>query len=322
MPSRLSTTFSPDTHVIRRVPRPKITRSSILSKMSKNTVPKKKVAKKQPPKAPLCYTSHLIHTRKDRDWSKEKIFRIVIIDPGYVNLGFRIERREVDTRKVITEVMIRKTLTKVARPASSFAGDLIGFLNDYRELFMNTHIVLIEKQVVMNYDMVVAGPIIMTYFATILRDAPLLPLLIEVFATVKTNVLGDRDFIKSFGYETKSQKRSAVKKWSKFVAPQILKARGDEKGLAILKNEKKKDDISDTIIMPDAFLILLEFDFNIPFLDDLLEIEGLKAALSKTIERLKTRGVVKTLEEPKRVVAKKTGVTKRVTAKRVGAAKE
>lgn len=244
-------------------------------------------------KLPKSYHNHLIHTDSSkRDWSKEKWIRIVIIDPGEVNLGFRIEKRCLETHTVTTEVMTRAVLSdstssldEELKPADMLYGRLLTFFQRFIPYFMQTHILIMEKQIPNNTGMTRLGPAIIMYFSALLRDAPLVPLVIEIFPVVKTNVLANETLKKLLG----------AKKWSIRVSTSLLKARGDTKGLEILQSDPKKmDDMADTIIMPEAFLLLLLFDFHIPFLPTLYKVADMRRMIRKRLYNARLLHAVET----------------------------
>jgi len=229
-------------------------------------------------KLPKAYHNHVIHAdASKRDWSGEEWIQIVIADPGEVNLGFRIERRHLRSQRVETLVMKRHVLRESAseideacKPADFLYGRLLELFEQYIDHFMNTHIVIIEKQVPNNTGMTRLGPAIVMYFSMLLRNAPLLPLVIELFPTVKTSVLADKVLKKAIG----------AKRWSIRVAIALLKARGDDEGLRTLRSDPAKmDDMADTVVMPEAFLLLLLFDFHIPFLRTLYRVADVRSMM-------------------------------------------
>ena len=65
-----------------------------------------KIPKREKPDQTI-YTSHDSHgpAQIARDWSKESKITVVSIDPGIVNLGFRIERRNYKGSVMEVEVL-------------------------------------------------------------------------------------------------------------------------------------------------------------------------------------------------------------------------
>jgi len=228
---------------------------------------------------PKAYHSHLIHTDiTSRDWSDEPFIRLVIIDPGKVNLGFRIEKRILKTREVVTEFMTRKRIAEDDdyKPAVPLYGNVLAFLESFTPLFLEAHIILIEKQVVANTGMTILGPFIVGYFSTLLRNAPLLPLIIEMFPTMKTDVLADKHL----------KTRLGPKKWSIRIAKSLLSVRKDDKGLSLFDADpNKQDDMADVIVMPEAFLLNLLFEFHFPFIQDLYKVVEVRNPIRKRLDK-------------------------------------
>lgn len=241
---------------------------------------------------PLDYISHHVHDDvSDRDWSNLEEMTLVIIDPGKVNFALRIEKRIRKTATVETLVYLRKYLglddqdKELIKPVSIFYRDMLRLLDQYRDLYLQTHIVLIEKQVRDNYNMTTTGPFIVSYFSTLLRNTPLKPMIVEMNPTMKSSVLGDPVFLETWD----------VKEWSIHIARALLVARGDEKGLASFDEDKEKsDDKADVVIMPEAFMLQLLMEFNHPFLRTLYSIVELRGPIKKLLTK---RGLKHILEE-------------------------
>jgi hypothetical protein len=111
-----------------------------------------------------------------------------------------------------------------------------------------------EKQLSFNrVEILKLSQHILTYFMITLKDAPQLPLIVELDATMKTRCLNAP--LKMKGKE--------VKKWAIEKAIEILKKRKDEQSLQImyitkkgnkeLELRSKSDDVADTVVMIEAF---------------------------------------------------------------------
>ncbi len=322
---------------------------------------------------PRNYISHIIHSDLVRDWSGERFIRTVVIDPGLVNMGFRIERRDLVEKRVITEVWLRKEFRaekENEKPATTYMGELVAFLDRYEEYYAKTHFILIERQFLENYAMTRAGPMIVSYYATKLRNAPLRPMLVEMFSTMKSQVLVDKDTLLTLMRKLHPRRRPTtlktdndVKDWAIHVSPQLLKARKDTRALEIMEKDDKRleflkgerkmlkkllredkkmkeakdgdkvtkkpqgpgkkpvlgvaatvdtiaqvtdqegsikelegvekeiksleklDDRSDVVVMPDAFFLRMQFEFNKPFLKDLLSVDGLHKNMATIVKK-------------------------------------
>ena len=246
--------------------------------MFRNSIPKSQ----QPDKGP--FISHCIHTRPetDRDW-KEDYYQVVSIDPSTKNLGFRIEKRYKDGRIIplaferISFIQTAKSKraekrakNKEKEGAESAAPkegkgrkedpnkveitatlyrDITQFLSRYRDLYFQSHIIIMERQLASNYKAVRVSQHVLSYFSILLADAPLLPLLIEVDSKLKSRQLGCPRGLNEYG----------TKQWLIRKALELCQIRNDLWSYHIILQEKKmtkQDDYADTICQTEAW-----FDF-------------------------------------------------------------
>jgi len=120
--------------------------------------------------------------KKNRKWDQDYL-QIISIDPGKVNFAFRIERRYHDGR------IVPIAFWKQAFRYSTYQ-NIFNKLEEFSDEYLDTHIVLIEKQpprsVAINRIMQHA----LTYFMVKMKDCPLLPEINEVGAHLKGSELG------------------------------------------------------------------------------------------------------------------------------------
>ena len=126
---------------------------------------------------------------------------------------------------------------------------LIQELDKYQEEYERTHIVMIEKQPPRSVAINRIMQHTLTYFMLKMRDLPLLPEIIEIDPHVK-------------GYELEASPDVNLKKWASKKARSLLDIRKDHVGLEVLdswldksipKGQRKDDDLSDTIVMIEAY---------------------------------------------------------------------
>lgn len=186
---------------------------------------------------------HTIH-RKNRKWDDCEFIQFLAVDPGIVNFCLRIERRYKDGR--IIPIVFLKTAFK----KSSIYSAMFKKLDEFKEFYEDTHIVMIEKQpprsIAINRVMQHA----LTYFMVKMQDMPLLPKILEISAKVKGNELG-------------CPRGENLKKWASTHARDLLEMREDcystsvmnfwKKGKDIPKGQKKDDDLGDTVCMIEAY---------------------------------------------------------------------
>jgi len=183
---------------------------------------------------------HLYSDVSNRDWS-QNFRRIVSIDPGIVNLALRVESRTIDG-KIQVEVFEKTNLEKIEIPNSDGEETTyfkaISFLDKFRSFFLQSHIIIVERQIMPNYSMVRLQQHFMTYFTFILQESKFYPLLVEIHPRMKNNFF-------------QMPKGSNAKKWIVEKAVEILTQRGDLTSIEMMSNKfkkEKKDDLSVVVV--------------------------------------------------------------------------
>jgi hypothetical protein len=182
------------------------------------------------------YTVYDPHTRPptERKWEQD-YYQVVSIDPASkTNVGFRIERR-YKTGRIIMIAFVRFTMPPDEAQYAVFARKytyLTTMFNKYRNEFFESHFVIVERQLPINYKAVRVSQHILSYFEILLADAPLLPIIMEVDPKLKGQVLG---------------------------APPGLKSKDLKKSLRIIAANKKKDDLADTTTQLEAVMVFLGY---------------------------------------------------------------
>ena len=187
------------------------------------------------------YTLYEFHSTKERNWT-ENYYQIVSIDPAIVNLAIRIEKRY--TNRIETIFMDKINVTS-ENPYDKISRTFFEII----DLLKKSHIIIIERQLHINYRAVRISQHIISFFMEHLRDTPLLPFIIEIDPKMKTKLLN----------APRGLNAKEVKNWSVEKAMELLKMRNDTLGLSLINKLKgKKDDLADTIIQIEAMCILLE----------------------------------------------------------------
>src|SRR5579863_4251145 len=192
------------------------------------------------------YTIHHCHsTLKPIEWYQRKDWqRVLSIDPGKRNFCFRIETWDFTKQKISMEAYEKIDL--IGSEASPGAGEHIEYINrnvisildKYEKLIANCDLVIIERQLPINYRMVRFSQHIITYLTIKLRDNTCKTVIIEIDPRLKTQQFG-----------IKGLDKRGVKKWAIEKANEILTLRDDQASLNIIKKAKsKKDDLSDTVV--------------------------------------------------------------------------
>jgi len=215
--------------------------------MYRKKTPKSQQAKTEP------YTVFNPHTKdtSTRDWTNESILYVVSIDPGRKNFAIRVETRHIYKKIPIIPRLFAKIDFQDAQDKDPIEwklfGKLTAFLDQHRELFKKSHIVVVEKQLPENYKAVRVSQHVLTYFMCLLQDLPQLPLIMEVDSKLKGKMLG-------------CPKYCDVKQWSIEKAHEILTLRQDTFSLrSLAENTKKADDLSDTITQIEALFLKFQW---------------------------------------------------------------
>lgn len=211
--------------------------------------PKKVPKSEQPDKS--YYTIHHCHdTAEPIDYTSRKdYYDIASLDPGRRNFAIRIERRNLMTGKIIALGyekidLIGKGEEDLVVHIDKFYRRLNDFLDKYLNLIKLCHLVIIERQMHINYRMVRFSQHLITYLTIHLKNNANLTVIIEVSNKLKTFAL----------HAPKGLSDKDVKKWAVSTADALLKARNDQASLNVLLHaKKKKDDLSDTVVQIEAF---------------------------------------------------------------------
>src|SRR5574338_252301 len=141
------------------------------------------------------YSVYYPHSKgvEERNWDNE--FRqFISIDPARKNLGFRIERRhnggEIETlayNKFSVEEFIVDDEGRFTHNMTY--SNITSMLDDHKEYFEDTHYIIIERQLPENYKATRIAQHIISYFSITLRNAKLLPMIIEVAPQLKGKML-------------------------------------------------------------------------------------------------------------------------------------
>lgn len=195
------------------------------------------------PKKPKGFTEYYIHDydKSFRKWGRTRYY--LSIDPGIKHFAFRIEKRTKN--EITTEVMFIENFSTCK---SNIYLRIREVLTSYDYLVQKCNFIIIEYQYGARTDMSRIMQHLLTYFMEITRNNDVLPSIIELGNKTKARY--------------KDTKDKDVKAWAVGHAKKLLKERFDDEGLMILKHyvslKIKIDDLSDTIVQIDAFLLFCE----------------------------------------------------------------
>lgn len=202
------------------------------------------------------YVAHNPHTvpLSERKWPDQ--IRIFCCDPGVSHFSLRIETRSIKSVGPITTLLFDKVGLK--KEEQELTKDLVcniysfisNYLDQHLDLIKTCHMVIIEKQLPINYRAVRVSQHVLTYLMEHLKNlTPNLPMFFEVIPQLKGRELGAPPTLNEKG----------IKAWAVEKAFQLLTDRNDQKGLEVLnrkdprtKRKEKKDDLSDTVVMIEA----------------------------------------------------------------------
>lgn len=238
-----------------------------------------KIPKTQLPDKSL-YTQHIIkeHIGLNRNWN-QGYYRIVSIDPGRKNLAIRIETRSYDSKTVYTEVLEKYDIEDyicddINVGKETYIYDTINeILNYYMPLILQSHFIIIERQMTINYRMVRISQAIISFFLLMLKSAIYGPLIYEVSSKLKTKMLD----------APKGLNPKDTKKWAVDLALLILQFRGDSESYTKIQNApaSKKDDYSDVVVQIEALFKYLGLSTTFDYMN--ITVTSSKFSLSANI---------------------------------------
>jgi hypothetical protein len=178
--------------------------------------------------------------------------QFVTIDPGIINTGLYVERIWSDGQEEYVYSCVFQPLENDSKDINEIMKGGEKILDEYIELFRQSHYIIIESQLLGNIKAVRLQQHYMSLIYEKTRNQGFRPLIIEFNPELKTKLLGAPKEVK-----TKPQR----KKWCVEKAIEILNERGENKvaeEIFIRKRSKgegknKKDDIADGICMVRAF---------------------------------------------------------------------
>ena len=172
---------------------------------------------------------------------------VVSIDPGIVNCGIYICKKDIKTKKKTSLYLDNMKFCEGMAEAENFYYNSLKFLDTLEaetHLLSSAHYIIVEAQMRHNRNTRV-GQHLMTYFMTRLRNKGNRPWIIEITAKAKTNSLG-----------CPKMDKPAYKKWCANRAIDLLqqrKSKDERMFISSLRNAKKKDDMGDVICQYEAW---------------------------------------------------------------------
>lgn len=219
--------------------------------------PKAKKSETAPCDDYIVHEPHSVDTSVRTDlWKNMKYIRIASIDPGAKNFCIRVEERPYNGGVGVKPILFhRMDFGERKRVEASWPifNTIINYLSSQLEVLKSCHVLIIEKQLAINYVTTRISQHTITYFMMIMRDLYHLPIIFEIDPKMKGKIFG---YTKALG---------DLKLWSINKAIEILQTRNDIKSCAIIKGDrntkgkKKGDDYADTILQIEALCHLMNW---------------------------------------------------------------
>ncbi len=210
--------------------------------------PKPLVSEKEDKTPYVTYWPHRIKRIEAPLHSKDH-YQVVSIDPGIKNYAIRIEKRYKSG--LILPVyynlwkLAEKTKLDPNEPMLVYA-NLTQKLDSIKEMLLETDMVIVERQLAINYKSTRVMQHTLTYFHVLLQDLPSYPLIYDIDPKLKGRMLGAPPKIS----------KPELKEWAVVKANELLNLRRDEFSLNVLnKLFKKSDDLADTVCQAEALFM-------------------------------------------------------------------
>jgi hypothetical protein len=186
--------------------------------------------------------------------------QVVSIDPAIKNFALRIEKR-YRTSFVETVYMVKVDFSQYGDVSESTGTTTIdpriiaaatSLFMQCLPLFQDTRIVMIERQMAVNYKATRMFQHILTFFLMVVSTFKYPCIIMDISPKLKGRVLG----------APKGINHAQMKAWGIEKALEILAWRNDQVAIQIIKQHRgksktKADDLADTIIQAEAWFILV-----------------------------------------------------------------
>jgi hypothetical protein len=170
----------------------------------------------------------------------DRWYTIASIDPASKNYAIRIEKRYLDGR--ITPVLFTCLDLTQGTAGQSEYQVLNTFFDQYANYFIPCHLIIFERQLTTNYNMVRMSQHTLSYFLNLLKAVKHTCFIVEIESRIKSNELGGAAGLKG----------KQLKQWAVDRATELLTWRNDTFSLQVMQERKKKDDLADTVVQAEA----------------------------------------------------------------------
>lgn len=211
------------------------------------------------------YILHECHSieRTDKTWDQDH-YQVVSIDPGIANYAIRVEHR-IKNGKIRGLLYDKVKFNPPEDNINQVYSDVTNYLDQYRELFFNSHMIIVEQQLPFNYKSTRIMQHTISYFLIMLKDSPLLPAIFELDPDLKYRLLGAPKIMNHNYLKTT---------WGPNKTEEILKWRGDTDSIKILRKGKKQDDYADVVLQIEALFLFFNYPVTVEPTKIKLKIRG------------------------------------------------
>jgi hypothetical protein len=175
---------------------------------------------------------------RDPTWDSSQ-FVIAAIDIGVKNFAVTIETRT--SQRITTDYLDVVDVKRDTYEASVIL--LSSYLHSILPHLMRCHAIVVERQLPDNYLAVRTSQHVISWLSIYLLSSPCCPIIVELEARLKYSRL---DCPKNF------VKNHIKKVWAPERACQLLRARGSLAEEQRIMGARKKDDLSDVVVMAEA----------------------------------------------------------------------
>lgn len=211
------------------------------------------------------------------DWTDDH-YLVVSCDPAIKNFAMRIEKR-FKNGSIVLVACEKVDFSESTKIKWTKYEQLHNFLDKYREIFLDAHIFVVERQLPKSFQAMKMSHYALGYFISLrnyfrtgTNDPDSLkrytgPVVMDISSTQKGHQLGS----------PKGCKKNWLKKWSALRAVQLFEARKDYKSLDMILTMKKKDDVADTAMQIEALFRILKLPLTENFNhDDTMSLDDVR----------------------------------------------
>jgi len=204
------------------------------------------------------YTTEWIHTLSRVDSDKLRVKRdytkFVSIDPGTRNFAIRIEARgkihgvERAVKPLyyaVWDIATDKQCKIDPNVPVETYRNLIAKFEEIKEMIMDVDIIVIERQLPINFKSALMMHSASMIFSMWLKDSPYYPVIYKVCPKLKGRMLG----------APRKISKDELKAWAVVKATELLTHQGDTWSIEVINSTKKADDLSDTVVQLEALLM-------------------------------------------------------------------